>query len=109
ALDIASRLSEAVGLPVHAGEFSRMCVDLNRVAVHPGVIPVNGYGAAVPGNVHLSAADRAARIATFHTPYWEAVERDVRARLVDHGSVLHLSSHSFDPALDPPARTFDVG
>jgi predicted N-formylglutamate amidohydrolase len=45
----------------------------------------------------------------FHTPYWEAVSRDVRARLLDHGSVLHLSSHSFDPGLDPSNRTFDVG
>jgi predicted N-formylglutamate amidohydrolase len=31
------------------------------------------------------------------------------ARIVDRGQVLHFSSHSFDPALDPVQRTFEVG
>ena len=48
ALDIATRLSEAVGLPVHAGAFSRMFVDLNRHAGHPDVVPEVSYGAVVP-------------------------------------------------------------
>lgn len=109
ALDIATRLSEAVGLPVHAGVFSRMFVDLNRAPGHPGVVPEVSYGAAVPGNAALTAGDRAARIAQFHTPYWDAVRRDVTARIYDRGSVLHFSSHSFDPALDPAQRTFEVG
>jgi predicted N-formylglutamate amidohydrolase len=109
ALEIASRWSEVVGLPVHAGAFTRMYVDLNRGPDHPDVIPTVSYGVAVPGNSHLSPGDRAARLAAFHAPYWDAVRRDVRARLVDRGSVLHLSSHSFDPALDPTNRTYDCG
>jgi predicted N-formylglutamate amidohydrolase len=109
AFDIASRWSEAVGIPVHAGAFTRMFVDLNRSATHPDVVPTVSYGATVPRNVHLSAGDHAARIAMFHAPYWDAVRRDVAARLLDCGGVLHLSSHSFDPALDPAVRTFDVG
>jgi predicted N-formylglutamate amidohydrolase len=109
AYDIASRISEAVGLPVHTGAFTRMFVDLNRAADHPDVIPAVCYGAPVPGNAHLSAGDRAQRIAMFHAPYWDAIRRDVRARLHDTGSVLHLSSHSFSPELDPVARVFDVG
>jgi len=109
ALEIANRLSEAVGLPVHAGAFSRMFVDLNRDASHPGAIPEVSYGAVVPGNAGLTAGDRAARLAAFHAPYWDAVRRDVAARIFDRGSVLHFSSHSFDPALDPAARTFEVG
>jgi predicted N-formylglutamate amidohydrolase len=109
ALDIAARWSEAVGLPVHTGAFTRMFVDLNRPSDHPDVIPLVSYGVAVPGNAHLSAGDRAARLQTFHVPYWTAVRRDVRARLLDTGAVLHLSSHSFDPALDPANRAFDCG
>jgi len=109
AFDIASRLSEAVGLPVHAGAFTRMYVDLNRPVDHPDVVPAISYGAPVPGNAHLSPGDRAARIVQFHAPYWDAVRRDVRARLLDCGAVVHLSSHSFDPALDPVQRVFDVG
>lgn len=109
AFDISSRLSEVVGLPVHAGTFTRMFVDLNRPAHHPDVIPTNSYGAAVPGNVHLSTGDRAARVAMFHTPYWDAVRRDVAARLHDCGAVVHFSSHSFSPELDPVNRVYDVG
>jgi len=109
AFDIASRLSEACGLPVHAGAFSRMFVDLNRAADHPDVIPAISYGVPVPGNAHLSAGDRKARIELFHAPYWQAVRRDVEARLHDSGEVLHLSSHSFAPELDPANRTYDVG
>jgi predicted N-formylglutamate amidohydrolase len=33
----------------------------------------------------------------------------VAARLRDRGGVLHLSSHTFSPELDPPNRQFDVG
>jgi predicted N-formylglutamate amidohydrolase len=109
ALEIAVRWSEGLGIPVHAGAFSRMFVDLNRPPDHPDIIPLVSYGAPVPGNAHLSPGDRAARLAMFHAPYWEAVRRDVGARLVDVGAVLHLSSHSFDPALDPLHRTYDLG
>lgn len=109
ALDIASRLSEAIGVQVHAGAFSRMFVDLNRPMSNDGIIPMVSYGAPVPGNTHLSPGDREQRIAMFHRPYWEAVRRDCAARLVDPGAVLHLSSHSFAPELDPQHRTFDCG
>ena len=109
AYDIASRLSEAVGLPVHAGLFTRMFVDLNRPAHRDDAIPTVCYGAPVPGNAHLSPGDRAARLATFHEPYWDAIRRDVRARLLSIGTCLHVSSHSFDPALDAANRTYDLG
>lgn len=109
ALEIAAQLSEVVGLPVHAGAFSRMFVDLNRGPDHPNVVPAVSYGAPVPGNAGLAPGDRAQRLAMFHAPYWDAVRRDVLARLHDHGRVLHFSSHTFDPALDPATRTFEVG
>jgi predicted N-formylglutamate amidohydrolase len=109
ALEIASWLSDEIGLPVHAGAFSRMFVDLNRDPEHVDVVPRISYGAVVPGNAALAARDRAARIAAFHTPYWDAVRIDVSARLRDRGRVLHLSSHSFAPELDPAQRTYEVG
>jgi predicted N-formylglutamate amidohydrolase len=109
AYEIAARISEALGIAVHAGEFTRMFVDLNRAPGHPDVTPAICYGAPVPGNAHLSAGDRAARLSTFHAPYWDAVRRDVTARLMDRAEVLHLSSHSFDPGLDPAIRTFEIG
>ncbi len=109
AFEIAARVGEARGLPVHAGLFSRMWVDLNRPPDHLDVVPAHSYGAAVPGNAALDAAARAARLDVFHRPYWDAVRRDVAARVHDRGRCLLLSSHSFDPALDPGNRRFDLG
>ena len=109
AFEIVEHISEVLGLAVHAGAFTRMFVDLNRPPDHPDVIPAISYGAIVPGNARLSPSERAARIATFHAPYWEAVRRDVLARLRDREGVLHFSSHSFDPSLDARNRTYDVG
>lgn len=109
AFEIAEQLGEALGLPVHAGAFTRMFVDLNRPPEHLDVVPRASYGALVPGNAHLAPGDRAQRIALFHAPYWEAVRRDVQARLRDRGACLHFSSHSFDPLLDAAHRTYEVG
>jgi predicted N-formylglutamate amidohydrolase len=109
AYEIAARLGESLGLPVHTGAFSRMWVDLNRGLDHADVVPRVSYGALVPGNQDLDPDARARRLAEYHTPYWDAVRRDVRARLLSIGTCLQISSHSFDPALDPANRKFDVG
>jgi len=109
AYEIATLVSDAVGLPVHAGAFSRMFVDLNRDPAHPDVVPLVSYGAAVPGNAAITAEERAGRIAAFHAPYWDEVRKDVAARLHGGGQVLHFSSHSFDPGLDPAQRTYEAG
>ncbi|MBK9031156.1 MAG: N-formylglutamate amidohydrolase [Myxococcales bacterium] len=109
AFAIAADLGRGLGLAVHTGAFSRMWVDLNRAADHADAVPRVSYGQPVPGNAALTDADRAARLATYHAPYWAAVERDVRGRLRSIGACLHLSSHSFDPALDPERRRFDLG
>ena len=98
AFDIASRLSEAVGLPVHAGAFTRMFVDLNRAADHADVIPAVSLRRARAGQrAPLRRRSRGAPRHVSSRPYWDAVRRDVAARLHDCGAVLHFSSHSFDP------------
>jgi predicted N-formylglutamate amidohydrolase len=109
AYEIGARVGEVLGLPVHASAFSRMWIDLNRPADHPQVIPAVSYGAPVPANAALTLGERVARIDQFHRPYWEAVRRDARAKILDRGRCLHLSSHSFSPDLDPERRTFDCG
>jgi predicted N-formylglutamate amidohydrolase len=107
--DIAARLSDSLGIHLHAGLFSRMFVDLNRGPDHPDVVPRVSYGAVVPGNAELASGERTRRIEMFHAPYWAAVRRDVEARLHDTDAVLHFSSHTFAPELDPVNRTYDVG
>jgi predicted N-formylglutamate amidohydrolase len=109
AYEIAARVGEALGLPVHSSAFSRMWIDLNRPADHPQVIPAVSYGAPVPANAGLTLGERVARIDQFHRPFWDAVRRDARGKILDRGQCLHLSSHSFAPELDPDKRVFDCG
>lgn len=105
---IAERLAAALGAPLHRGEWSRLVVDLNRREENPDVIAEESWGVRVPGNVGLAAEARAARVARWHRPYREAARADALA-LADDGGCFHLSIHSFDPTLDPIARTFYAG
>lgn len=105
---VARALAAATGAPLHLGACSRLVVDLNRREDNPDVIVAQSYGIAIPGNEGLDDAAREARIARWHRPYREAARVDaVAASGSEH--CLHLAIHAFEPAVDPPARTFDVG
>lgn len=105
---LATTLAAALGAPLHLGAWSRLVVDLNRRAENPTVILDETYGLTVPGNRSLAPEERARRIATYHRPYREAARADA-LQAVEAGGCLHLSVHSFDPAVDPPRRQFDGG
>ena len=109
AIEIARRLADAFGAPLHAGRYSRLWVDLNRAEHNPAVVPHVAFGADVPGNVSLSAADRENRIRRDHRPYREAVQRDVHRRIELHGRCLHVPVHSFTPELNGNRRPYEVG
>ena len=109
ALDIAQVIGRAFTVDVHAGAHTRVWVDLNREPDHVDAVPTICYGAVIPGNHGLSHEQRAARIATWHAPYWNAVRDDIAAKLATNSHVVHVSSHSFSPELDPENRRFDVG
>jgi predicted N-formylglutamate amidohydrolase len=93
---------------LHLGRYSRLLVDLNRREDNPAVILGETYGIEVPGNASLSDAEREARLERWHRPYRESARADAMA-LAAAGGCFHLSIHSFDPAVDPPKRQFDVG
>jgi predicted N-formylglutamate amidohydrolase len=110
ALEVAQRIAaSAYDARLFAGKYSRMFVDLNRAAAHPHVIPCHSYGVDVPGNLQLDVLARASRLAAFHQPYWASVANAVDETIAAHGQCIHISSHSFCPALDPLQRNFDIG
>ena len=108
ALPLAEALAHETGAPLHRGAYSRLWVDLNRRETNPTVIVEQSYGVAIPGNQGLSPEARAARLATYHRPYRQAVLMEARALLDDAAALLHLSVHAFDPSL-PGERDLDVG
>jgi len=85
---------------------SRLVCDVNRNEDAPGAVPEFSDGHAIPGN-RLTMAERAARLARFHAPYHDALDRVLAAT----PPALILSLHSFTPALatcDRP-RPWHVG
>lgn len=108
ALPIAERLAAALQLPLLAGHWSRLVVDLNRSASHPGVIRRRVDGLPVPGNAGLDAAARRQRLETFWQPYRDELLTAVRLAL-RRGPVLHLSVHSFVERLGGVERRNDLG
>lgn len=102
ALELAERLAVRLGAPLYAARTTRLLVDLNRSPDAPDLF--SEISRALP------AGELARVLAACYFPYRLAVEAAVAAALADERStVLHLSAHTFTPALDPPARDFDLG
>ncbi len=107
ALPFARALAWRLGAPLIAGAVSRLVADLNRDPEGAGAVPEVSFGLEVPENRGLDPAARRRRLEAFHAPYRRALLAEVQ-RAAGVGC-LHLSIHSFSPALDPPRRGFDVG
>ena len=100
AMDLARRLADAFGAPLHAATTTRLLVDLNRSIGHPRLF--SEITRALPPEQRHEIVDR------HYRPHRRAVEADI-ARLVTSGHrVIHVASHSFTPALDGVSRRADV-
>lgn len=90
---LTEALAARLGAPAVLGQVSRLVIDLHRQADHPGLIPIDSDGHAIPGNI---GADRAARIAAYHAPYHAGLAAIIRR----HRPRLIAAIHSFTPALE---------
>lgn len=101
ALIMARALAKEFAAPLVASTLSRLLVDLNRSVGHP--------------HLHSKASRKAPAevrqqiLKHYYQPYRARAERLVTQAIADHGSVIHLSSHSFTPKLDGKIRTADIG
>jgi predicted N-formylglutamate amidohydrolase len=89
------------------GGVSRLVIDLNREADHPGLIPASSDGHVIHGNVDLPASERAARVERFFDPYHARIDAVIAAA----PPAIILSLHSFTPRLASrdEARPWDIG
>jgi len=101
ALVMAKELATAFAAPLLTSTVSRLLVDLNRSVGHPRL-----YYETVrkqPSDVTNSILKQ------YYQPYRTQAEHLVRQAIVNHGQVIHLSSHSFTPELDGKVRNADIG
>jgi predicted N-formylglutamate amidohydrolase len=106
ALGTALALGDALGAPVVASTFSRLVIDPNRGEDDPTLVMQIYDGSTIPANrgVHPSEVER--RLALFHRPYHETLDRVLAAR----EDPLIVSIHSFTPQFaGRPVRPWHVG
>jgi predicted N-formylglutamate amidohydrolase len=98
---MAKALASAFKAPLVSATISRLVVDLNRSIGHPQL-----FSAATRG---APAALREKMLERHYRPYRMRVERLVRQAVSRGRRVIHVSSHSFTPALHGEVRNADVG
>ena len=105
ALAVAEKLSEVLDAPLVASRVSRLVYDCNRPLDAVDAMPVRSEVIDVPGNRDLTAADRAARAATYYQPFCAAVQ-DVIAQKTDP---VIVTIHSFTPIYHGQLRSVELG
>jgi predicted N-formylglutamate amidohydrolase len=94
---LAHELADALKAPAFFGEVTRLLVDLNRSDNHRKVF-----------SEFTPHAARNELLATYWHSYRNQVRRAIQ-RTLKHGSMLHVSVHSFTPVLDGETRNADIG
>lgn len=102
-------LARLLDAPAVVANYSRLVVDLNRSVDHPTAFPVSGEGVPVPGNVSMSAADRALRIAEIYEPFHAAIKQLIDARIAVGILPCLLAIHSFTPVFFAERRPWEFG
>ena len=109
ALKIARRLAETFNAPLHAGEYSRLVVDLNRTVGNSVLVRRVSDGHRIPFNHGLRRADVERRIQDYYLPYRTAVSEAVKGIIQDCGRCVHLCIHTYTPQLGDNVRGNDIG
>ena len=109
----AAGLSEALGAALGATtimqRYSRLVIDCNRSPGVPGSIPPISEHTPIPGNVGLTEADRAARVAEIFKPYHDRIAALLDARGAAGRRTIYIAMHSFTPVFKGESRAMEVG
>ena len=105
---LGRELAQALDAPFIAQAYSRLVIDCNRDPAHPDSIATVSDGTAIPGNAHLSDADRERRIAEIHEPYHRAIAAQLGLG-EPAGPRFVVSLHSFTPVWNGQPRPWRAG
>lgn len=97
AAGVVRQLSALIGAPAILSRYSRLLIDLNRGEDDPTLVMRLSDGAIVPGNRHLTAAERDTRVRLYYEPYHRAAADLVDQCLAASTPPVLVSIHSFTP------------
>ena len=110
ALGLARELARLLGdACLIAQPYSRLVIDCNREPGRPDAVVDVADGAVVPGNRHLTAEARQARVEAIHAPYHAAIAAELDDQAAHGRSPPLILLHSFTPAMGGRARPWQVG
>lgn len=105
ALGVARALKNKFSGDLVAGSVSRLLYDCNRPPESPTSIPPVSEIFKVPGNEHLTQAQRLARVAGIYEPFCKALTQT----LSRHKNGILVTIHSFTPVYHGVSRSCEVG
>lgn len=106
---VSRRLADALDAKLIQQNYSRLVIDCNRPPGSETSMPVISEMTPIPGNVNLSEADKAARIAEIFRPYHDAIEAELERRKQNGLPVALISMHSFTQSFKGVARPWHAG
>jgi predicted N-formylglutamate amidohydrolase len=89
--------------------YSRLVIDCNRDPAVASSIPELSEATAIPGNVGLDVAARAARVAAIFRPYHARIAAALDRRAAAGRRTVLIALHSFTPVYKGTARPWQVG
>jgi len=102
AAGLARGLSRRLQASVHLGTITRLLIDLNRS-------PTNRKSLFTPYSRKLGPNDREQLLQKYYQPYREKIVEEIGGTIAQDNPVLHISVHSFAPALRGKVRKADIG
>ncbi|MET0231913.1 MAG: N-formylglutamate amidohydrolase [Rhodanobacteraceae bacterium] len=114
AWDIGARgvgvhLAQLLDAPMIAQTYSRLVIDCNRPLTSPTSITPLSERTEVPGNQHLTGAERAARASEIFAPYHARIDAEIDARTARGQATILVSMHSFTPVFKDFVRPWHIG
>ena len=109
AAELTRALSQRLDATATLANYSRLLIDLNRPIDSPASIPEMSEEIAIPGNIGITALERARRIDRIFTPFHDSVTALLDARAAAGRRTRLLALHSFTPVFRGVARPWHLG
>lgn len=109
ALAVSQVMSKNLDSPLVRSNASRLLIDCNRPLEAHDLIAPKSENTEIAGNIGLTSAQRAERIARFYDPFHAAIEDVTLAKIAKGQQPGFIAVHSFNPAYRGVSRPWEIG
>ncbi len=109
AAEVGRRLSRHLDAALFLSSYSRLVVDCNRPLRVADMFAERSEDTVIPGNVGMTAEEKADRASTFYWPYHDALHGFIDARCRTGAVPVLISVHSFTPVYRGVSRRWHLG